>query len=60
MILSDKVLTVLVLLTLAIALATAGLLVARLLGERRSPSSLPLDRRVEAQLDAHAKALKRL
>ena len=60
MILSDKLLTVLVLLSLGIAVATATLLTVRAIRETRSPSSLPPDKRMEVELGAQAKAIKRL
>ncbi len=60
MILSDTLLSVLVLLSFGVAVVTAAVLVARLVRERRSDASLPPDKRLEARLDAQAKAIKRL
>ncbi|HEX8100721.1 MAG TPA: DUF4446 family protein [Actinomycetota bacterium] len=60
MTLSDRVLTVLVLLSLGIAVATAAVVAVRAIRETRSPSSLPPDKRIEAELGAQAKAIKRL
>ncbi len=60
MILSDAVLTILVLVSLVLSLIAVAIVVLRGIGKRSRLSDVPLDKRLEAELDAHAKALKRL
>ncbi len=57
---SDTVLTALVLASLALSLIAVATVVLRSIGKRGRLSAMPLDKRLEVQLDAHAKALKRV
>lgn len=57
---SDTVLSVLVVVSLALSLIAAGAVALRAMGRRSRVSAMPLDKRLEVQLDAHAKAIKRL
>ena len=57
---SGTVLTVLVLVSLALSLIAAATVVLRGVGSRSRTPAIPPDKRLEAGLDAHAKAIKRL
>ena len=60
MILSDAVLSILVLVSLVLPLIAVAMVVVRSFGKRSGLSEMPLDKRLDVELDAHAKALKRL
>ncbi len=60
MIFSDAVLSTLVLASLGLSLIALVLVVLPRIAKRSGMSAMPLDKRLEVQLDAHAKAIKRL
>ena len=60
MIFSDAVLSALVLLSLALSLTAVAAIALRGVGKSSRLSALPLDKRLEVQLDAHAKTIKGL
>ncbi len=57
---SDTVLSTLVVVSLALSLIAVAAVVLRGIGKRSRLSTLPLDKRLEVQVDAHAKAIKRV
>ena len=57
---SAAVLTILVLVSLALSVIAAAMVVLRGVGTRSRPSAMPLDKRLATQIDAHATAIKRL
>ncbi len=57
---SDTTLSALVVVSLGLSLIAVAILALRGVGKRSRLSTMPLDKRLEVQLDAHAKAIKRL
>ncbi|HEX2090094.1 MAG TPA: DUF4446 family protein [Actinomycetota bacterium] len=57
---SDTALSTLVLVSLGLSLTAVAMVALRAVGKRSRLSSMSPDKRLEAQLDAHAKAINRL
>ena len=57
---SGTTLSTLVLVSLALSLIAVATVALRGIGKRSRLSAMPLDKRLEVQLDTHAKAIKRL
>ncbi|MDP8955546.1 MAG: DUF4446 family protein [Actinomycetota bacterium] len=57
---SDTVLSALVLVSLALSVIALATVVILQVGKRSAVSAVPLDKRLQSQLEAHAKAIKRL
>lgn len=60
MTLSDSTLSALLMVSLGLSLIAVAIVALRGVGKRSRLSTMPLDKRLEVQLDAHAKAIKRL
>lgn len=60
MTLSDSTLSALLMVSLGLSLIAVAIVALRGVGKRSRISTMPLDKRLEVQLDAHAKAIKRL